>query len=168
MAANWTFFPISLFSVQLALINQIQAVVCTLLLSKFLNHKSPIDGLHTWFKFVICSVIVSPLLSATLAAIVVSLHGLATFNQVFGVWFMSESISVMALTPVGLLYYYGFLQKASANRPWWNVLRLLLLRLFHVFTPCNISLFPLLLPSFQCSGPLSVCRCYRLSPVSYA
>ena len=116
MAANWTFFPISLFSVQLALINQVQAVVCTLLLSRFLNHKSPINGLYTWLRFVICSVILAPLFSAMLAATIVSLHGLAPFNQIFGVWFMSESISVMALTPVGLLYYRGFWRKSLNER----------------------------------------------------
>lgn len=142
MAANWTFFPISLFSVQLALINQIQAVVCTLLLSKFLNHKSPIDGLHTWFKFVICSVIVSPLLSATLAAIVVSLHGLATFNQVFGVWFMSESISVMALTPVGLLYYYGFLQKSLREQTMVECITIITIALISCFYAMQYLPFP--------------------------
>lgn len=142
MAANWTFFPISLFSVQLALINQIQAVVCTLLLSKFLNHKSPIDGLHTWFRFVICSVIVSPLLSATLAAIVVSLHGLAPFNQIFGVWFMSESISVMALTPVGLLYYRGFLQKSLREQTMVESITIIAIALISCFYAMQYLPFP--------------------------
>lgn len=142
MAANWTFFPISLFSVQLALINQVQAVVCTLLLSRFLNHKSPINGLYTWLRFVICSVILAPLFSAMLAATIVSLHGLAPFNQIFGVWFMSESISVMALTPVGLLYYRGFWRKSLNERTLTESIMIIAIAMVSCFYAMQYLPFP--------------------------
>ncbi|MGO1237089.1 MAG: PAS domain S-box protein [Hafnia alvei] len=142
MAANWTFFPISLFSIQLALINQVQAVVCTLLLSRFLNHKSPINGLYTWLRFVICSVILAPLFSATLAATIVSLHGLAPFNQIFGVWFMSESISVMALTPVGLLYYRGFWRKSLNERTLTESIMIIAIAMVSCFYAMQYLPFP--------------------------
>ncbi|MBW7982114.1 diguanylate cyclase domain-containing protein [Enterobacillus tribolii] len=142
MLASWSLLPLSWLSVQLPLINQFEALTGALLLTRLLNPDHPFEGLNDWLRFIACGVIFAPLLSALPAAFIIAGQAHTSFGNAFGVWFMSEATSIMALTPLGLLCSRGYLDRIMKHPMRFETLVTLILTLLYCYYAMRYLPFP--------------------------
>ena len=103
-AANFLLADRSAIVWMFPLINLLQALLGGALLRILLNKKTPLDSLLSWSKMVVAVCIFTPLAGALLACWVQSFSGQASLHF-FTTWAISETIGMLALGPVALLWH---------------------------------------------------------------
>lgn len=141
ITANFILYSVSWFPIPLAFINLAEATAGAWLLRRVLQTKDPLNNLLSWLKFSICTVIVVPLLSGLAASWYLSPQN-GAFMHMTTVWFMSESIGMLSLGPVGLLYRRGYFRTAKKSNTLFDMILMLIVSL----TVCYASLIYLPFP----------------------
>ncbi|WP_261640211.1 diguanylate cyclase [Erwinia mallotivora] len=106
-SANALVVGLSLVSLKYPLLNLAQALLGGLLLRFLLDRQKPLDSLLSWSKMFISVGLVAPLIGGLLACWFLN-HCSFRF---FSIWVVSESIGMLALGPVCLLWQREFLHK---------------------------------------------------------
>ncbi|WP_437612277.1 diguanylate cyclase [Erwinia sp. V71] len=116
MLANTLFFGLTLTaSVKYPLTNLLQALAGGYLLRLVLDRKAPLNSLASWSKMMITVGIITPLLGGVIA--VVLLHHIHSSNwHFFLTWTISETIGMLALGPVCMLWQPGWFRKELHQR----------------------------------------------------
>ncbi|WP_380179216.1 diguanylate cyclase [Kalamiella sp. sgz302252] len=114
IAANALFVGHALIVLAFPLINLIQALLGGALLRRLLDKHAPLDSLAGWSKMVLATGIFMPLLGALLACQALSFTGEASFHF-FLTWAISETIGMLALGPVCLLWQPDELRKSLST-----------------------------------------------------
>ncbi|MDN0087517.1 diguanylate cyclase [Yersinia nurmii] len=139
--ANMTLYGPSWFSVPLTLINLVESTVGAWLLRRLLMPKDPLHSLFSWLKFVLTAVLLIPMLSGFAAAFYLAPeHG--DLDQLFTLWFMSESIGMLALAPVGLLYQQGYFNSSLRSQTLFEMIWMLILSLICCYLALTYLPFP--------------------------
>lgn len=100
--------------------NIIIASMCAFLLRKVLPIMSPIRGLADWVKFLLVAVIFTPIISTLIMALIS--YSSPELIERSIVWYMSESIAILAVTPLGLIYQKGCIRKILHSHRFFEVL----------------------------------------------
>jgi len=103
------------------LINLLQALLGGLLLRRLLDQKAPLDSLLSWCKMVAAVGIFMPLAGALLACWALSFSGQASLHF-FSTWAISETIGMLALGPVCLLWQRDELRRSFSQRALFETL----------------------------------------------
>ncbi|MGE9549645.1 diguanylate cyclase [Erwinia amylovora] len=110
-AANVLVLGFSFTAAGFPLFNLAQALSGGLLLRALLDRKNPLNSLLSWSKMFVAVVLFTPLVGGLLACWILSATGHASF-RFFSTWVISESIGMLALGPVCLLWQRDYLHKA--------------------------------------------------------
>lgn len=96
------------------LINLLQALLSGVLLRRLLDKKSPLNSLRSWCKMVLAVGVFTPLLGALLACWSLDFSGPVSLHF-FITWAISETIGMLALGPVCLLWQPEDLRKTLSR-----------------------------------------------------
>lgn len=114
VAANALIIGPHLSMLAFPLVNLIQALLGGALLRTLLDAKAPLDSLLSWSKMVVATGIVTPLVGGLLACWAVNHTGNASL-RFFITWTISETIGMLALGPIALLWQHEELRKSLSK-----------------------------------------------------
>ncbi|WP_158783554.1 diguanylate cyclase [Pantoea sp. BAV 3049] len=123
--ANALVLGYSFTAIRFPLLNLAQALLGGLLLRALLDRKTPLDSLLSWSKMFVAVGLFTPLVGGLLACWMLSASGHASFRFV-SIWVISESIGMLALGPVCLLWQRDYLRKAINQNQLFETLLTLL------------------------------------------
>lgn len=116
MLANTLFFGLSLTSsLKYPLTNLLQALVGGYLLRLLLDRHAPLSSLACWAKMMAAVGIVTPLLGGVIALLWLP-HSQVSHWHFFLTWTISETIGMLALGPVCMLWQPGWFRKELHQR----------------------------------------------------
>ncbi|WP_114193271.1 diguanylate cyclase [Edaphovirga cremea] len=134
----------------LVALNLLEATVGAGLLRRLLPTHDPLNGLANWLKFVVAAVLFTPLFSAILLVLPALPSG-PTLQQDFSMWFMSESVGILAVAPLALLYQRNSLSRQLKSPSLYELVVTLILALFasylsliYLVSPFVFIIIPLL------------------------
>ena len=128
VAANALIVGPHLMVLALPLVNLLQALLGGTLLRALLDAKSPLDSLLAWSKMVVATGIFTPLVGALLACWALNLTGKASLHS-FVTWTISETIGMLALGPIALLWQREELRKSLSQNMLFETLLTLVVTL---------------------------------------
>ncbi|WP_342753872.1 diguanylate cyclase [Pantoea sp. MBD-2R] len=128
VAANAFIIGPHLMVVAFPLVNLIQALLGGALLRALLDAKAPLDSLLSWSKVVVATGIFTPLVGALLACWALNLTGTASLHF-FVTWAISETIGMLALGPIALLWQHEELRKSLSQNVLFETLLTLVVTL---------------------------------------
>ncbi|MCP1440421.1 diguanylate cyclase (GGDEF)-like protein/PAS domain S-box-containing protein [Erwinia persicina] len=114
IAANALMVGTAVVVLTFPLINLLQALLGGALLRRLLDREAPLDSLLGWSKMVVSVGIFTPLLGALLACWSLNFTGRANFHF-FTTWAVSETIGMLAIGPVCLLWRPEELRKSLSQ-----------------------------------------------------
>ncbi|MFS2224569.1 diguanylate cyclase [Pantoea sp. B65] len=115
MLANALMFSPTLASIKFPLLNLLQALIGGGLLRLVLDRKAPLNSLASWYKMMLAVGIFTPLLGGVLASwLLHKTH--ATALPFFTTWVISETVGMLALGPVALLWQPGYFRKQQPKQ----------------------------------------------------
>ncbi|WP_341503908.1 EAL domain-containing protein [Gallaecimonas sp. GXIMD4217] len=103
LAANLAFGDGAFFATQLALANLAEVLVGAWLLKRFLAPSQLLEDLKGWVQCLLLGGLVAPLVGALAGSSVLAFNGLASVRDALGLWFVGDSLGMMALLPLALL-----------------------------------------------------------------
>ncbi|MDW8847189.1 diguanylate cyclase [Erwinia sp. MMLR14_017] len=112
VAANALVIGPAISNILFPVVNLLQALLGGALLRILLDRKSPLDSLLSWSKMMVTVGLFTPLIGGLLATWLLTLTGHASF-RFFSAWVISETIGMLALGPVCLLWKNDYFQRAG-------------------------------------------------------
>lgn len=128
VAANALVIGPAISNIIFPLVNLLQALLGGTLLRIMLDRKSPLDSLRSWSKMVVTVGVFTPLAGGLLATWILSFTGHPSF-RFFSGWVISETIGMLALGPVCLLWKKEYFQRARHQNALFETLFTLIITL---------------------------------------
>lgn len=91
------------FYLPLTLVNVAESMLAATLLHRLLPAVDPLENVASWIKFVLAAVVFTPMVSA-FVMLIPHLHTPELLPNRFRIWFISEALGILTVTPLGLLF----------------------------------------------------------------
>ncbi|PLR48196.1 hypothetical protein CYR40_06315 [Chimaeribacter arupi] len=98
------------FFLPLTLINMAESVLAATLLRRLLPADDPLANVKSWITFVLAAVVFTPMVSA-FVMLIPHLNTPDLLPNRFRIWFISEALGILTVTPLGLLCHRASLQR---------------------------------------------------------
>lgn len=134
--ANLLVVGFSIKSLKYPLLNLAQALMGGMLLRKLLDREKPLDSLVSWSKMFIAVGLLMPLIGGLMASWFTGHH---TF-RFFSIWVVSESLGMLALGPICLLWQPLWLHKKINKNQWIEAILTLIFTLILCY--CALRYLP--------------------------